>query len=107
MVKLSYVTVNPPPPTPLNADFTTTSPTRGEGPLDVHFKNTSTGSAQGSFLWRFGDGATSTQEHPTHTYASALRDKSYTVTLVVTAAGGAKATETKPSFVFVSKRPRR
>lgn len=42
----------------------------------VQFTNTSTGAA--TYLWNFGDGATSTDENPTHTYGSA---QTYTVTL--------------------------
>ncbi|MCB9236093.1 MAG: T9SS type A sorting domain-containing protein [Bacteroidia bacterium] len=45
----------------------------------VVFTNTSTGGTT-SWLWNFGDGATSTQKDPTHTYPAV--DASYTVTLI-------------------------
>ena len=49
-------------------------------PHTVNFINTSTG-ANLNFLWRFGDGSTSTQTNPSHTYTSF---GSYNVTLEVT-----------------------
>ncbi len=45
-----------------------------------------------SHAWTFGDGGTATAEHPTHTYAS---EGDYTVTLVVTGAGGATNSSSK------------
>jgi PKD repeat protein len=44
----------------------------------VVFTNTSTGTLPLDYMWWFGDGMTSTLEHPTYTYAAA---GSYTVTL--------------------------
>lgn len=46
----------------------------------VKFTDKSTGSPK-SWLWNFGDGKTSTEQNPTHTYA---KDGNYTVTLTVT-----------------------
>ncbi len=79
-VKPHYVTVNEPPPV---ADFTA-SPVSGTLPLEVAFISQSTG-AYTETLWHFGDGVTSTQESPTHTYTSA---GVYTVTLEVSGPGG-------------------
>jgi PKD repeat protein len=45
-----------------------------------------------SYAWDFGDGGTSTQADPTHTYAGA---GTYTVTLKVTDSGGVSDTATK------------
>ena len=39
----------------------------GNYPLTVNFKSTSQGTIE-AFLWDFGDGTTSTEENPTHTY---------------------------------------
>ena len=52
--------------------------------LAVQFTNTSTGPVT-SYAWNFGDGSTSTEENPTHTYTSAGL---FTVTLTVTGPGG-------------------
>src|SRR5215831_18846408 len=45
-------------------------PRRGGVPLTVHFTDTSDGTIV-AYRWDFGDGATSSARHPTHTYASA------------------------------------
>lgn len=50
----------------------------GCAPLIVKFSNFSTGAI--SYLWKFGDGLTSTQTNPEHTFYSALGE--YTVTLI-------------------------
>ena len=51
----------------------------GTVPLTVTFTDTSTGSPT-SWLWTFGDGATSTEQHPVHTYTL---PGNHTVTLSV------------------------
>jgi CSLREA domain-containing protein len=68
----------PPPPT---ADFTWG---QQAGSLGVNFTDTSTGSPT-SWSWNFGDGTSSTEQHPTKTYAAA---GNYSVTLTATNAGG-------------------
>jgi len=50
-----------------------------ENSLEVTFTNQSTGG--GTYLWNFGDGNTSTEVQPVHTYSSS---GSYTVTLTIT-----------------------
>ena len=55
----------PPIPPPV-ADFTA-SPTSGPAPLTVQFTNLSKGEIT-SYYWDFGDGATSTERDPVHTY---------------------------------------
>ncbi|WP_342679022.1 PKD domain-containing protein [Methanofollis sp. UBA420] len=60
------------------ANFTV-NPAGGYAPLTVSFTDTSTGDVTG-WRWDFGDGSTSTEEHPSHTYASA---GTYTVSLMV------------------------
>ena len=74
------------PRTASSADFTWT-PQSGPAPLEVRFTDTSavTGGAPTSWLWDFGDGATSTQQHPTHTFTT---QGAYPVTLTVTNAAG-------------------
>lgn len=50
-------------------------------PVEVQFADESTG-AVSSWLWDFGDGGTSTEQNPTHTYDEVGE---YTVTLIVNA----------------------
>ena len=77
-------------------DYVGGAPTPGANPrafpigsFGVRFS--SNGSGGVSYAWDFGDGATSTEANPTHTYAEAKR---YTATLTVTYADGAKDTKT-------------
>jgi streptogramin lyase len=58
------------------ADFTA-DVTSGDPPLEVVFTDLST-NAPTAWSWDFGDGETSTEQHPTHTYTT---DGLYTVTL--------------------------
>jgi PGF-pre-PGF domain-containing protein len=64
--------------------------TEGDAPLTVAFTDASTGAAIWS--WDFGDGSTSTDRNPVHTYAT---PGTYTVNLTVTnKAGSSSATAT-------------
>lgn len=63
--RTGYVTVLEPP---LRADFTAT-PTAGVPPLEVRFTDQSIGIVT-QRLWQFGDGQSSTQRDPVHTYAA-------------------------------------
>lgn len=58
------------------------------------------GSTITSWLWDFGDGTTSTQQNPTHTYAVT---GNYSVTLTVTTAEGCDATTTQT--ISISQAP--
>ncbi|MCK5739827.1 PKD domain-containing protein, partial [bacterium] len=70
----------------------------GIGPLTVQFQNTSTNSED--FLWDFGDGSTSREKNPIHSYGT--QKKYYTVTLTCLACGTNKH-ETKENFITVLK----
>ncbi|HVR35443.1 MAG TPA: S8 family serine peptidase, partial [Methylomirabilota bacterium] len=70
------------------ADFTA-SPSAGEVPLPVQFTDGSFG-ALTSWAWDFGDGATSTEQNPAHTYSS---EGNYIVTLTVTTDSGETGTK--------------
>lgn len=59
------------------------------GSLTITFLDTSTGSPR-LWNWDFGDGSTSTQQNPTHTYA---QSGLFTVTLTVTNQGGSAVTQ--------------
>jgi len=66
----------------VSASFTAV-PAFGDPPLDVSFTNSSS-PANGAMSWQFGDGGTSTDFEPTHTYVD---EGTYTVTLTVSAQG--------------------
>ncbi|MEW7292904.1 Ig-like domain-containing protein [Aquimarina sp. 2304DJ70-9] len=64
--------------------------------LEIAFRSTSTNRIN-SYLWNFGDGQTSTQENPNHTYAT---EGDYTVTLTTTNDSGSNVKE-KPNFITI------
>jgi PKD repeat protein len=73
------------------------SVTTGPAPLTVNFTDTSAGSVT-SWAWDFGDGATSTAQNPSHTYAAV---GTYTVTLNVAGPAGSDG-EVKTGFISVT-----
>jgi len=77
------------------ADFTA-EPTSGIGSLTTAFSNNSSGSFSAS-LWDFGDGNTSTQFSPSHTYNSSGK---FTVSLTVSGLGGTN-TLARPDYITV------
>ena len=79
------------------ADFSATG-TTGKAPLTVTFTDRSPGEIT-SWLWEFGDGATSTERSPQHIYTTPGR---YDVGLTVKASSGATGRELKASFVTVN-----
>ncbi len=77
LVKGAYIDVYTPP----FADFYA-SPTYVCNPPDsTSFTSTTTGPGPMSYIWKFGDGSTSTATHPTHTYSLT---GSYSVELIAT-----------------------
>lgn len=90
------ITVTSPGPTAAFAAY----PQSGRAPLAVQFIDYSTGAALRS--WDFGDGATSTQQNPTHTYN---RPGSYTVSLTVTDDAGHTDTATKWNYILTTAPP--
>lgn len=93
--KTSYITVTGPP----TAAFTAT-PLSGNAPLTVNFTNQSTGVAT-SWLWNFGNGATSTAQNPSQQYTA---PGTYTVTLTASNACGSDE-EVKTNFITVTNTP--
>ena len=85
-----------PTPEPLEASFTA-NVTAGSVPLAVQFTDESIGDIT-SWSWDFGDGSTSTEQSPVHTYVSA---GNYTVSLTVSNAYGF-STETKIDYITVT-----
>lgn len=82
------------------ADFSG-SPTSGCAPLTVNFTDLSTGENISSWSWNFGDGGTSDQQNPSHTYVDA---GNYTVSLTVTDDNGSD-TEIKVDYIQVYGTP--
>jgi PKD repeat protein len=79
----------------VTADFSA-APLTGRPPLAVSFSNTSAGDVTNT-QWDFGDGQSSTQANPTHTYA---QGGAYTVRLTVSD-GVDSHTLTRPGYVGV------
>lgn len=80
-------------------------PTSGPVPLTVNFQNFSLGMAPNILngplvrcFWDFGDGTTSTEKNPTHTYT---QEGSYSIELVVTSILGGQGIVTKSNYILV------
>jgi PKD repeat protein len=84
----------------VNAQFSYTKP----GDYEFQFTDESTAYNDTivSWDWDFGDGATSTEQHPTHTYSSAAY---YNVTLTVTGASSAEDSETQQVWAGANQNP--
>lgn len=82
--KDNYISVNPG-----EVDFSA-APAVGEAPLTVQFTDLTTLAEVSDWFWEFGDGQTSTLQHPVHTYAV---EGSFTVRLTVTTPGGQQSVE--------------
>ena len=91
----------PPNPNTPTADFTA-EPRTGEAPLTVQFTDSSTapeGLTIRTWSWEFGDGETSRDQHPEHTYQ---QPGDYTVELTVVVTGGIN-TERKKNYITVTE----
>lgn len=77
----------------ISLDFSATQ-TSGEPPLTVGFQLSAVGFD--SFRWDFGDGQTSTELNPYHTYS---QTGSYTVSLTGTTESGKTYTKTKTDYI--------
>lgn len=76
------ITTPPPPPPEPTASFSA-DPITGKAPLKVRFNNTSENAI--SYQWNFGDGSTSEEKSPSHSFKNA---GSYKVKLVATGETG-------------------
>lgn len=83
----------PPVAINFNADITSNC----TSPLIVSFQNTTTNAL--SYLWDFGDGSTSTDQNPSHTYT---QDGHYNVTLSVDAADCGIISAIKHNYINLS-----
>ncbi len=80
------------------ANFTSNDSIDCDAPFTVNFQDLSAGAA--SWRWSFGDGNTSNQQNPSHTYTS---NGSYTVKLIVTNASGCRDSLTKTQYIRIQK----
>jgi PKD repeat protein len=71
---------------------------KGPPPFKVRFQNFSTGHII-RFFWDFGDGTTSLEKSPNHTY---VNEGTYTVTINVITSTGAQAVVKKTDYITVS-----
>ena len=71
-------------------------------PTTVAFRDLSTGTTPMNYLWEFGDGATSTEQNPSHNYISRGL---YTVKLTVTNAYGSSS-KTKENYIAIGLAPK-
>jgi PKD repeat protein len=95
-VKTDYITVFAAPSVSFTANLTTACV-----PAAVQFTDRSTspsGSTITSWQWNFGDGGTSTQQNPTHTYTNT---GFYSVTLQITNSNGCKKTATIGRYIRI------
>ena len=90
VVQMPAPSPSPTPAIPPPAAVFFLDTTSGNVPLTVRFTNQSTGNITG-FLWDFGDGTTSADQHPVHTYSA---PGTYVVRLTATGPGGQSTAQT-------------
>lgn len=94
LTKLQYVQIA----NGATAGFSNTVPNSCTPPVNINFQNLSTGTGVLTYQWNFGDGFTSNQQTPSHTYTTA---GSYTVQLIVINSTGCRDTITRPNAVTI------
>ncbi|MBO6517007.1 MAG: PKD domain-containing protein [Bacteroidia bacterium] len=95
ITKKDLIDVWPVPEVDFEADETYSC----QPPLDVKFTNRSKKNSGDTYHWDFGDGKTSTNENPDHTFS---KTGSYTVKLTVTNSKGCKTTKTMKSYININ-----
>jgi gliding motility-associated-like protein len=97
--KTNYITVFATP----NARFTISSGDSGCAPLQTVFKDTSDffNVTAKSWLWDFGDGSTSNQQNPAHTFTSGR----YNVSLTIETSQGCTSSVTRSNIVRAGNKP--
>jgi gliding motility-associated-like protein len=90
-------------PGQITVDFTWTGPPSKCPPREVEFTDKSVAAGSGqivAWLWDFGDGTTSTLQHPKKIYTEP-NPNGYTVTLTVTDKNGCKQTRIDPNAIVL------
>lgn len=90
----SYITIA----TGVKADFSNTNSNSCKAPAIINFTNKSTGTGALNYQWDFGDGSTSGDANPSHTYNVS---GSYSVSLIVTNVTGCTDTMVKAHLITV------
>ena len=72
------------------------NPIRGQIPFEVRFEDRSTGANIRNWFWEFGDGQTSQDQNPNHTYR---QHGYYDVSLMVTKGDGEQDTKTRWEYI--------
>jgi gliding motility-associated-like protein len=82
----------------VEANFSSSQPTVCRLPVTINFTNASTGPGVLSYQWLFGDGGTSTQQNPAHTYTA---PGTYSVTLITKSSNGCVDTLRKTDLLIL------
>ncbi len=80
----------------VQAGFDVPPPLSCRAPFELNFRNSSTGPGQLSYLWHFGDGETSTEASPKHTYT---QTGSYSLMLITTSSEGCADTIQRTNLI--------
>jgi gliding motility-associated-like protein len=80
------------------ADFTNNMPAVCKPPYRITFNNITTGTGTLTYAWDFGDGNTSTQQNPVHTYTT---PGNYSVTMAVASSLGCTDTVKKTNLLNI------
>lgn len=94
LTRTKYITITD----GVHAVFTNNTPVSCSPPETIQFKNQSTGTGTLSYQWNFGDGGTSLNANPSHTYTAT---GSYTVQLIVVNSNGCRDTATHVSAINI------
>lgn len=86
----------------VKADFNNNVQTNCKPPITLNFKNLSSGPASIKYSWNFGDGSTSVQANPSHTYTTA---GNFTVQLIASSSAGECIDTIKKSIVIGTVTP--
>ena len=93
--KASHMTVSPKPVASFSAPVSESC----TAPFTANFTSAASTGAITTYLWDFGDGTTSNQANPAHTYNAA---GNYNVTLTVSTASGCNSVMTRASYIHVA-----
>lgn len=94
LVKQAYINVAG----GVTSDFSNNQPTVCRPPYNINFTSNSSGPGTLTWYWDFGDGTSSTQQNPVHTYTT---PGNYTVSMATTSSDGCSDTMRKVSVLNI------